>query len=141
MTYAKKSKVQLRNFLERYPRIRLAVKCLEGNIRTWVSRLESDQGLNITSNYLKQNYGAIFIVGFILLMVFGIIELNLGDSSLAIGITVYAVVLLALGIVLQAFSYFWPGFEKRHQKSFENTFRKIHDYLRSSRVGRSKNEN
>jgi hypothetical protein len=54
------------------------------------------------TNYVKQNWGVPFIIGFMLLLVgAAAFSLNSGLSSLADNVAVYAFYALILGVVLQ----------------------------------------
>ena len=51
--------------------------------------------------YVKENWGSLFIVGFMLLLVSSAVSLSEGLSSLADGIAVYAFYALIVGVILQ----------------------------------------
>jgi len=62
--------------------------------------------------YLKENWGAPFVVGFMLLLITSAAELSIGQPDAANNIAVYAFYLLVLGVALQITSYVRYGEEK-----------------------------
>jgi hypothetical protein len=55
--------------------------------------------------YVKENWGAPFIIGFMLLLIVAAVSLSMGLSSLANGVAVYAYYALVVGVVLQLASF------------------------------------
>lgn len=55
--------------------------------------------------YLKENWGAPFVIGFMLLLITSAVELSIGQTDAANGIAVYAFYALVLGVALQIASY------------------------------------
>jgi hypothetical protein len=56
-------------------------------------------------SYLKENWGAPFVIGFMLLLITSAIELSVGQADLANGVAVYAFYALVVGVALQISSY------------------------------------
>ena len=55
--------------------------------------------------YLRENFGAPFVVGFMLLLLICAGLLVEGNSNLAEGIAIYAYYLLIIGVILQLISF------------------------------------
>lgn len=55
--------------------------------------------------YLKENWGAPFVIAFILLLIASAVELSIGLSGTANNIAIYAFYFLVAGVVLQTASY------------------------------------
>ncbi|MEM3871154.1 MAG: hypothetical protein QXE05_01120 [Nitrososphaeria archaeon] len=61
------------------------------------------------AKYIKMNWGALFIISFMVLLSMAAIYLSLGNESYANDIAVYAYYMLILGIILQIVSYIKYG--------------------------------
>lgn len=59
--------------------------------------------------YVKENWGSLFIVGFMLLLIVAAVSLSVGLSSLADSVSVYAFYALVAGVFLQLASYLKYG--------------------------------
>jgi hypothetical protein len=55
--------------------------------------------------YLRRNWGAPFIAGFILLLGISAVELSIGQGTVADSIAFFAFIALVLGVILQISSY------------------------------------
>jgi uncharacterized membrane protein YbhN (UPF0104 family) len=56
-------------------------------------------------NYFKENWGAPFIITFMILLIIAAIYLSLGNESYANDIAIYAYYALVIGVLLQLASY------------------------------------
>ena len=56
-------------------------------------------------NYLKENWGAPFVIGFMILLSTAAVYLSIGNETLADELAVYAYYSLVLGVLLQLISY------------------------------------
>lgn len=68
-----------------------------------------------TKDYVKENWGSPFIVGFMLLLTVAAFSLSAGLSSLANAVAIYAYYALVAGVILQLASFL-----KYRKKSDEN---------------------
>jgi len=64
--------------------------------------------------YFKDNWGAIFILGFQVLLITATALLVLGDSILANEVSIYAYFLLVIGVFLQSLSHLRGREEFKH---------------------------
>lgn len=71
-----------------------------------------------TKQYLLENWGAPFILVFIVLLTVSAIYLNFGDSSIADRVALYAFYAFGLGIVLQIASYVRYGRSERKKREY-----------------------
>jgi len=56
-------------------------------------------------NYFKENWGALFIITFMMLLIIAATYLSIGNESYANDLAVYAYYALVLGVLLQLASY------------------------------------
>jgi hypothetical protein len=63
-----------------------------------------NQIISRVKDYVKENWGSPFIIGFMLLLVGAAVSFSLGLSSLADSITVFAFLSLVVGLILQVAS-------------------------------------
>lgn len=55
--------------------------------------------------YLKENWGALFIITFMILLIIAAIYLSIGNEAYANDIAIYAYYALVIGVLLQLASY------------------------------------
>lgn len=67
--------------------------------------------------YAKENWGAPFIIGFVLLLVIAAISLSMGFNALANSVAVYAYYALVAGVVLQIVCFLKLGRKMRRISS------------------------
>ncbi len=60
---------------------------------------------NKVKDYVKENWGSPFIVGFMLLLIVAAVSLSVGLSSLANTVATYAYYALVAGVILQFASF------------------------------------
>jgi hypothetical protein len=65
--------------------------------------------------YLKENWGAPFVVSFMLLLIVSAVELSLGQPNAANSTAVYAFYSLVIGVALQITSYIKFGAKERKE--------------------------
>lgn len=65
-------------------------------------------------DYFKENWGAPFIITFMILLITAAIYLSIGNESYANDIAVYAYYALVIGVLLQLASYI--KYERKQQK-------------------------
>jgi hypothetical protein len=70
--------------------------------------------------YLRENWGAPFIVGFMLLLMAAAASLSMGLAALANDITIYAYYALVIGVFLQL-AYFLKYTERNGEKNYESS--------------------
>jgi hypothetical protein len=58
-----------------------------------------------TKNYFKENWGAPFIIAFMILLIIAAIYLSIGNEAYANEIAIYAYYALVIGVLLQLASY------------------------------------
>jgi uncharacterized membrane protein len=70
-----------------------------------------------TKNYFKENWGAPFIIAFMILLIIAAIYLSLGNEAYANEIAIYAYYALVIGVFLQLASYIKYAKKEEKQKS------------------------
>ncbi|TDA37321.1 MAG: hypothetical protein DSO08_05930 [Candidatus Methanomethylicota archaeon] len=65
--------------------------------------------IKLKSQYFKENWGAPFIIMFMVLLIFAAVALAMKYDKVANDLAVYAYYLLVLGVVLQLISYIKYG--------------------------------
>lgn len=71
-----------------------------------------------SKQYLRENWGAPFVLAFIVLLITSGVYLSFGDSSAANNIAVYAFYALVLGVVLQIASYVKYGESEKEEPEY-----------------------
>jgi hypothetical protein len=70
-----------------------------------------------TKNYFKENWGAPFIIAFMILLIIAAIYLSIGNEVYANEIAIYAYYALVIGVFLQLASYIKYAKKEEKQKS------------------------
>jgi uncharacterized membrane protein YbhN (UPF0104 family) len=68
-------------------------------------------------DYFKENWGAPFIIAFMILLIIAAIYLSLGNEAYANEIAIYAYYALVIGVFLQLASYIKYAKKEEKQKS------------------------
>ncbi|GBC74899.1 hypothetical protein HRbin06_00206 [archaeon HR06] len=102
---------ELSSIDEKFEELREEMEELRREFRKMESKLYEGKtkiikrSIKIPTNYFKENWGAPFIIAFMLLLISAAIYLAIGLSNVANEIAIYAYYSLVLGVVLQIASY------------------------------------